>query len=76
MAPTCLGTKVCLGVDSLERLEDLQFQFQALGLPTFKVVDEGHLAFYAGQPTVTALGVGPAQRHEVNHITRRLKLVK
>jgi peptidyl-tRNA hydrolase len=49
---------------------------KAAGIPHFLVVDSGCENFFGGQPIVTALGLGPARRAEINHITRKFQLVK
>jgi peptidyl-tRNA hydrolase len=68
------GTKVCLK-GSLQRLERAQADLAEAGIPHFLVVDSGCLDFFNGEPTVTALGFGPALKEEIQHITRRFNLL-
>jgi peptidyl-tRNA hydrolase len=46
-----------------------------VGLSIFRVVDSGCENFFGGQPIITALGIGPATREEIQHITKKLKLL-
>lgn len=73
--PASPGTKICLQADSLDSLLRAQASAQAAGIPTFLVVDSGCPNFFNGQPTVTALGLGPARRSEIAKITRKFNLV-
>jgi peptidyl-tRNA hydrolase len=73
--PESPGTKVCLETSSLEALIRARDQAVAAGIPAFLVIDSGCANFHGGQPIVTALGLGPARRAEINHITRKFKLV-
>lgn len=70
-----LGTKVCLQARDLAHIQTLHERATALGLPNFLVTDHGHAAFRDGQPTVTALGVGPATREQVKHLLKSLPLL-
>lgn len=68
------GIKITLaapGLDSLLRAKDLA---EASGLPCSLIIDAGWTVF--GEPTITALGIGPARRAEVEHITGRFGLYK
>lgn len=67
-------TKVILGIDSLEELEDIENKANELGLVTSKIIDEGRTEFN-GVPTVTALGIGPDDEDIINSITGKLKLL-
>lgn len=69
-----IGTKVCLS-GKLHRILQAYEQAKAEGLPCFLVVDSGCPDFFDGQPTVTALGVGPATKEQINHITGRFSLL-
>lgn len=73
--PASPGTKVCLqakNLDAIMRARDLAIE---AGIPHFLVVDSGCVNFHGGQPIVTALGLGPARRAEISHITRKFQLV-
>lgn len=71
------GTKVVLEATLEELLLAHELAVQA-GLSSALVVDAGHVLppHFTGAPIVTALGIGPALRHEVQHITRRFPLVR
>lgn len=69
------GTKVCLRAKSLDVIHRAQAAALQAGIPHFLVVDSGCESFFGGEPTVTALGLGPARRSEIDHITRKLQLV-
>ena len=72
--PQSPGTKVCLQSD-LVGLNQALDQAQTLGIPYFLVVDSGCENFFSGQPTITALGLGPAKKCEIKKITRRFQLL-
>ncbi len=69
------GTKVCLRAKNLDTIHRAQAAAEQAGIPHFLVVDSGNLNFFEGKPVVTALGLGPARRAEIDHITRKLQLV-
>lgn len=73
--PESTGTKICLQVSNLDQLLRAESQAQEAGLSFFRVVDSGCKNFFNGEPTITALGIGPATKDQINHITRRLKLM-
>jgi peptidyl-tRNA hydrolase len=68
------GTKVCLqgNLDDVHRVMRFCAENQ---IPHFLVVDSGCPNFFDGQPTITAVGFGPAKDHEVSKLTRRFKLL-
>lgn len=68
------GTKVALQ-GSLQEIEQLQMRCSDLGLPSYLVIDSGCSNFFDGQPTVTALGIGPVTEEETPKYMRRLKLL-
>jgi peptidyl-tRNA hydrolase len=70
-----LGTKVCLAIPTLEELLEVQRRCQEKGIPCALITDSGCPNFFEGKPTITALGVGPAQRHEVKKILGHFKLL-
>jgi peptidyl-tRNA hydrolase len=73
--PDSPGTKVCLQTDSVEKIKQALVKAQQAGIPHFLVIDSGCPNFHGGQPIITALGLGPARRAEINHITRKFQLV-
>ncbi len=68
------GTKVCLQ-GSLEQLGRAVAELEQAGIPHYLVVDSGCPDFFNGEPTITALGFGPATRSQVNKIARRFQLL-
>jgi len=73
--PHSPGTKICLKADNLGQLLLAENAAKEAGIPYFRVVDSGCKNFYGGEPIITALGLGPACRSQINHITKRFKLV-
>lgn len=72
------GTKVTLCARNLHELTRALHEAEAAGLPCALITDEGHILppHFTGAPIVTALGIGPALRDHVQHITRRFEAVK
>ena len=60
------GTKVVLAVDSEARLREIYGNALKLGLPASLIEDDG---------IATAAGIGPAPRHLIRPLTRRLSLM-
>lgn len=73
--PVSPGTKVCLRVDNLDQLLIAEEKAKEAGLSFFRVVDSGCQNFFNGEPTITALGIGPAKKREIYHITKKFKLL-
>ena len=73
--PASPGTKVVLKASSLYAIERAREELQQRGIPHFLVVDSGCSNFFDGQPVVTALGFGPARKHQLPKITKRLNLL-
>jgi len=73
--PQSPGTKVCLQARNLDQLLRAEHEAQNAGLSVFRVVDSGCENFFGGQPIITALGIGPATKEELQHITKKLKLL-
>lgn len=73
--PTHPGTKVCLAAKNLAQLLKAKEQAEAAGIPTYLVTDSGCENFFNGEPTITALGLGPACRDQIKHITKRFQLM-
>ncbi len=74
--PASPGTKVCLVAKNLDAIMRAKEQAELSGIPHFLVVDSGCPNFFDGKPTITALGLGPAKKHEIKHITKRFQLLK
>jgi peptidyl-tRNA hydrolase, PTH2 family len=73
--PESPGTKVCLKARSLSQLLYAEQAATSSGVPVFRVVDSGCKNFFDGRPIITALGIGPATRKQVEHITRKFQLL-
>lgn len=65
--------KVTLQVEDEKELIDIYTAATAAGLPCSLIKDSG-LTEFAGIPTLTAVGIGPADEIEINKITGHLKL--
>lgn len=70
-----LGTKICLRAKTLADLEAIQAECRRRQIPAKLITDSGCVNFFAGRPTVTALGVGPAKKSELHHVLGRLPLL-
>ena len=73
--PTHPGTKVCLAAKNLHHLLRAKEEAEAAGIPTYLVTDSGCENFFNGEPTITALGLGPATKNEIHHITKKFQLL-
>jgi peptidyl-tRNA hydrolase len=73
--PQSPGTKVCLQARNLDQLLRAEQLARDAGVSIFRVVDSGCENFFGGQPIITALGIGPATKEEIQHITKKLKLL-
>ena len=67
-------TKICVSVDSEIALVRIYTIAVASGLPTSLIQDKGHTEFH-GQPTYTAVGVGPGDSEIIDRITGDLPLL-
>lgn len=68
------GIKVCLKAKSLDALLKAEKLAQEAGIPCTLVNDLGYTCF-EGQPTITVLGIGPARKSEIQHITKKFQLL-
>ncbi len=73
--PAYPGTKICLQVDNLDQLLIAEQKAIEAGLSVFRVVDSGCENFFKGEPTITALGIGPCRKKEIKHIIKKFKLM-
>lgn len=73
-----LGTKVCLVAPNEFRLQRAYQQAKLAGLPCALITDSGHVMppHFTGAPIITALGIGPATRDQIQHITRKFNTFK
>lgn len=73
--PQSPGTKICLKCDNLGQLLLAENAAKEAGIPYFRVIDSGCPNFFDGQPIVTALGLGPAMKSQIQHITKKMQLL-
>lgn len=66
-------TKIVLKCNSEEELKKLKFDANEIGLPHALIKDNGHTFFK--EPTYTCIGIGPAYSHEIDRLTKHLKLL-
>ncbi len=69
------GIKVCLAVDSLDKLLLAESKAKHLNLPHALITDLGYTCF-EGQSTITALGIGPVRKDQIKSIVGHLPLFK
>jgi PTH2 family peptidyl-tRNA hydrolase len=67
-------TKVVVGCDSEKALLDLVEKAKTAGLPHALITDAGKTEFH-GQPTHTAVTIGPARSEDLDPITGNLPLL-
>jgi PTH2 family peptidyl-tRNA hydrolase len=67
-------TKVVVGVDSQDALEDLIFRAKLKDVEVHPIVDSGKTEF-DGVPTLTCAAFGPDESFVLDEITGRLKLI-
>jgi PTH2 family peptidyl-tRNA hydrolase len=61
-------TKICLGVDSEEKLLDIYKEAEEARLEVHLITDSGQTEF-GGQPTNTCLAIGPDKAEDIDRIT-------
>ena len=73
-----VGTNVCLKAKNLNSIERAYQEAISAGLPCDLIIDQGHIMppHFTGEPIITALGIGPCRRSDIEHITKRFSLVK
>lgn len=67
-------TKIVVGVDSEEALQDLIFKAEMSDVEVHSIVDAGKTEFN-GVPTLTCAAFGPCTAEELDKITGSLKLI-
>ncbi len=67
------GVKVCLSAKNIGALMRAYDDATKAGLPCALIIDQHHICppSFNGEPIITALGIGPARRAQIEHITRR-----
>lgn len=70
------GTKIAMYARSLGKLLRAYREAVAAGIPCALIIDRGHILapHFDGNPIITALGIGPAYRDEIEQITKRFTL--
>ena len=73
-----MGTNVCLKAKNLFHLQRAYEEAKRAGIPCELIIDEHHIMppHFDGKPIVTALGMGPAQRSDIDRITKRFSILK
>jgi peptidyl-tRNA hydrolase len=72
------GTKICMYAKNLGQLERAYRDCLAAGIPAFLIIDSRHIMppHFDGKPIFTCLGIGPAYKDEIMHITKRYTMIK
>lgn len=72
------GSKVTIKAKNLGQLERAMRECEEAGIPHALVTDRDHvlLPHFTGEPIVTALGIGPATKAQMRHITKRFQAVQ
>lgn len=73
-----IGTNVVLRAKNLNQILLAHDKALAAGIPCSLISDQGHIMppHFDGKPIITALGIGPATRDDIQHITKRFNLEK
>ena len=66
--------KICVGVDGKDELFDIYDKAMLAKIPCSLIQDAG-LTEFDGNPTYTAVAIGPAQNEAIDRITGKLKLL-
>lgn len=72
------GTKICMSAKNLGQLIRAYRECLAANIPCELIIDRGHILppYFNGDPIITCLGIGPAYKEEIAHITKRYTLIK
>ena|ERR1700744_5149608 len=72
-----MGTKVVLSAPNEAVIRAIHDRAQQLHIPSALIIDSGHVMppHFDGNPVVTAVGLGPATRDEVETLTGELNLL-
>ena len=73
-----IGTKVCLAAKNQDAILKAYEAAKEAGIPCSLIIDQHHIMppHFTGEPIITALGIGPARRHECHAFTKRFSLWK
>lgn len=66
--------KICVGVDSLEALQNIIFKAKEVGLVCHFITDNGATEFH-GIPTLTCCAIGPDYSDKIDIVTKNLRLL-
>lgn len=72
-----IGTKICLKAKNQDAILKAYAAAKEAGLPCDLIIDQHHVipgTQFTGEPIITALGIGPARKSEIHHITKRFSL--
>lgn len=69
------GTRIVLRCKNASQIEKAYQQAQEANLPCAKFVDQGHimLPHFTGDPVLTGFAIGPCEKHECKHITKKFR---
>ena len=72
------GTKIFMYAKNLGQIIMAYRNCQQDNIPCELIIDRGHimLPHFTGEPIITALGIGPAHKDEIAHITKKYTLLK
>lgn len=72
------GTKIIMYSKNLGQLIRAYRDCLEAKIPCDLIIDRGHimLPHFDGKPIITALGIGPAYKDEISHITKRYTMAK
>jgi len=73
------GIKIALRANSENHLNRAYEESRMAGIPCVLITDLAYFGYpehMLGKPIVTALGIGPARRSEVDRILKRFQLIK
>lgn len=72
------GTKILMHGKNEHQITRAYFDALKAGLTTVVVIDRSHvmLPHFTGEPIVTAVGIGPVYKDQVEHITKRYSMIR
>jgi len=67
------GSKILLKARNENQLIRAYLDIKKLGIPCAIIIDKNHILppHFDGKPIITALGIGPCKRSEINNITKK-----
>lgn len=72
------GTKIAMYAKNLGQIIRAYRDCKEANIPCELIIDRGHISLphFDGNPIITALGIGPAYKDEIGHITKRYTMIK